>query len=837
MLFHKPKKNTISDETLYGFSFPAEPAHFTPRPAVLCTVKAILVFCATWGTLGGLLSAFSVPYNAAFVIAMLLLFSFILAFLHYNALVFNTVYPLLFILFTYSIIQYRIIANSGFQSFISIMFEEYSSYFNLSLSREITVGFSDSYLSITVAAIFVGFFLALLLNIAISTYMSLFLTLVLTFPLLQLAIYIEKYPDIPFLFFILASYVAIGILGRSGHFDLPLKSKKRVFFQISKKRNKNIAYTLHNYKANGTILLETASRLCILSALFILATYSLLTNHDAQQTVSNGLKAKTDEYLRIFVQSGLSGFFDRYSATGGISGGKLGGVSSVRPDYQPDLKVTFAPYSYDTIYLKAFTGADYTGSEWLPPSHAEGSVKEMFGDDYPEFLEYSAGLESKRLAYLFERSGRNLKGTMKIENLDASVDYLYLPYYTGSISQEYQAEQSIFSGSLPLGSTLEVSYYPPVNAGLLTGSFSETEIPGLSTSFPLPTTKKEESYVDIYDMNSQIYYKSVPSSLEPVLAEIRDEIGNVALLEDQILLIQDYFVKNYTYSMNPGTTPVTEDFINYFLTQQKQGYCAHFASAAAMLFRSYGYPARYVEGYVITFQDMANSQEVDETYEDYLQGESPLGRTGVIETEITDGSAHAWVEVYKEGFGWIPVEVTPPSSEEENTYSDFWDVFTGLFSVSGTQNTAANTPAYQEMPDRWDAFLSSTDMIAGPILFLVGAMVLLPVLLWAFSRLFTILKIQAAFYKGSYIPLIADCYQTLVKKLKRKKLLSETDPTPEQLKEFLLTHFSETAKDTVPSPEEYAALLEKGCFSKEGVTKEQALHFKEMTGLFLKRIG
>ncbi len=837
MFFHKTRKNTISDETLYGFSFPAEPASFTPNMAVLCTVKALLVFCASWGTIGGLLSAFSVQYNSALVMTALLLLSFILAFLHYNAVVFNTVYPVLFVIFTYSIIQCRVIANSGFQSFITVLFEEYSSYFNLSLSREVTVGFGNQYLAVTVASIFVGFFLALLLNIAISTYMSLFLTLALTFPFLQLAIYIEKYPDIPFLFFILSSYVVVGILGRSRHFDLPLKKKKRVFFHVTKKKGKNCPYTLHNYKANGTILSETASRLGLLCALFIVASYSLLTNHDAQETVSNGLKAKTDEYIKIFVQSGISGFFDRYSAKGGISGGKLGGVSAVRPDYQPDLKVTFAPYSYDTIYLKAFTGADYTGSEWLPPSHTESSVREMLGDDYPDFLEYSAGIEGKRLAYLFEHSGNNLKGKMKIENLDAGEDYLYLPYYTDSMSGQYQTEQGIFSGSLPVGSTLEVSYYPPVNAGISTGSLNENSTSGLAYSFPLDKGEKEESYLKTYDMNSRIYYKSIPPALEPSLEKLKEEIGTGKLLEEQILLIQDYFKDNYTYSMNPGTTPRNEDFIDYFLTHQKQGYCAHFASAATMLFRSYGYPARYVEGYVVNFQDMANAQAVNETYEDYLQGENPLGRTGVIEADITDGNAHAWVEGYKEEFGWIPVEVTPPSSEDNSTYSDFWDVFSGLFSISGAQNITTDSTVTETAPNRWDSFLSSTDLIAGPILILAGSMLFVPILVWIFKKLFEYLKVQIAFHKGSYVPMLSYCYRKLVIRLKKKKRLKECEPTPEQLKELLLSLFPETDMDTIPSPKEYAALLEKGCFSKEGISRNQVLTFREMTKQFIKRIG
>lgn len=461
----------------------------------------------------------------------------------------------------------------------------------------------------------------------------------------------------------------------------------------------------------------------------------------------------------------------------------------------------------------------------------------MFKDAYPEFLEFSASIEGKRLAYLFEHSGNNLKGKMKIENIDASEDYLYLPYYTDSLSGQYQTEQGIFSGSLPIGSTLEVSYYPPVNAGISTGSLSKTATFGLAYSFPMDADEKEESYLKTYDMNSQIYYKSIPTTLEPALEKIKEEIGTGKLLEEQILLIQDYFKENYTYSMNPGTTPMNEDFIDYFLIHQKQGYCAHFASAATMLFRSYGYPARYVEGYVVSFQDMANAQAVDETYEDYLQGENPLGRTGVIETDITDGNAHAWVEVYKEEFGWIPVEVTPPSSEDNSTYSDFWDVFSGLFSISGAPNVTADNAGMETEPNRWDSFLSSTDLIAGPVFILAGSMLLVPILIWILKKLYEYLKIQTAFHKGSYVPMLSYCYRKLVIRLKKKKRLKECEPTPEQLKDLLLSLFPETDMAPIPSPEEYTALLEKGCFSKEGLSRNQVLAFREMTKQFIKRIG
>ncbi|MFQ7452488.1 MAG: transglutaminase-like domain-containing protein [Flavonifractor plautii] len=77
-----------------------------------------------------------------------------------------------------------------------------------------------------------------------------------------------------------------------------------------------------------------------------------------------------------------------------------------------------------------------------------------------------------------------------------------------------------------------------------------------------------------------------------------------------------------------------EDFVAWFLTESHRGYCMHFASAAVLLLRSMGVPARYVSGFVA---DVPASGRVN----------------------VPDSAAHAWVEVYIDGYGWEPVEVTP----------------------------------------------------------------------------------------------------------------------------------------------------------------------------------
>ena len=57
-----------------------------------------------------------------------------------------------------------------------------------------------------------------------------------------------------------------------------------------------------------------------------------------------------------------------------------------------------------------------------------------------------------------------------------------------------------------------------------------------------------------------------------------------------------------------------------------------------------GVPVRYVEGYI------ASDFERAEDYEE----------SGLYVSELTDREAHAWIEVYYDGLGWVPYETTSP---------------------------------------------------------------------------------------------------------------------------------------------------------------------------------
>jgi transglutaminase-like putative cysteine protease len=115
--------------------------------------------------------------------------------------------------------------------------------------------------------------------------------------------------------------------------------------------------------------------------------------------------------------------------------------------------------------------------------------------------------------------------------------------------------------------------------------------------------------------------------------------------------VKSYLSRGYYYTLSPGRVPKGKEFTEYFLLENRKGYCVHFATAATVMLRAMGVPARYAEGYVVT-------------QEDYKTAEKDGW------ANIRDSRAHAWVEIYQPGLGWQPIEVTPGFNVEENLTQD-----------------------------------------------------------------------------------------------------------------------------------------------------------------------
>ncbi|WP_339317683.1 transglutaminase domain-containing protein [Paenibacillus sp. FSL R10-2734] len=134
-------------------------------------------------------------------------------------------------------------------------------------------------------------------------------------------------------------------------------------------------------------------------------------------------------------------------------------------------------------------------------------------------------------------------------------------------------------------------------------------------------------------------YLQLPDLLPVRVRELAEKLtASSGNRYDSVTAIKDYLQNGYSYTLNTTVPPSGSDFVDHFLFEEKQGYCVHFATTMTILLRSAGIPARYVQGYGPgTLQD-------DTMPAKYL---------------VTQGDAHAWVEVYFAGAGWVPFDPTP----------------------------------------------------------------------------------------------------------------------------------------------------------------------------------
>jgi len=340
-------------------------------------------------------------------------------------------------------------------------------------------------------------------------------------------------------------------------------------------------------------------------------------------------KAASGEGMELFARYGMQALFPQDTAQSGVSGGKLSKGSAVMPSNETALVVKYTPYSFAPVYLKAFTGVDYIGTAWTEAA-----------EEWPEDSHMEMSLYSRQRQFESEEAGEaggifsQGRGIMEVEKRGADAAFEYRPYYTDYCNIEEK------------GGVFTYCYYPDNGA-------SASAVSG-------------EPYGR---------YLNVPSACEAAVRQVCEEAGFGGTDEEIAQQIKAYFVKDYKYTLRPGLYYGNPDYISHFLLESKKGYCAHFASAATMLFRQMGIPARYAEGYAVSYTAVVEKGELVEgaDYGDYYRGFSEIGETALIRIEVPQAYAHAWVEIFDSERGWIVIDPTPPSVEEERT--SFWEAF------------------------------------------------------------------------------------------------------------------------------------------------------------------
>ena len=152
----------------------------------------------------------------------------------------------------------------------------------------------------------------------------------------------------------------------------------------------------------------------------------------------------------------------------------------------------------------------------------------------------------------------------------------------------------------------------------------------------------------------------------------------------------EYLGAHCQYDAGAPAAPDGVDPVYYFLTESHRGYCMHYASAVTLMLRTVGIPARYVSGFA---------------------AEVPSGR----QTAIPDRAAHAWVEVWIDGFGWYPVEVTPDDAFAWARQPDALNTYDPAEDTLEPTLPPTEPPLPTETPDQPTASLpGGEDILDGP---------------------------------------------------------------------------------------------------------------------------
>lgn len=160
----------------------------------------------------------------------------------------------------------------------------------------------------------------------------------------------------------------------------------------------------------------------------------------------------------------------------------------------------------------------------------------------------------------------------------------------------------------------------------------------------IPEMPMYKRFIDLYERSIKGNYTQCDRKRFPTLSKLCEETPLESLNEVTTFIL--YTLQNHaTYSRTPGAVPFNKETVEYFLFENHRGYCVHYATAAAMMYRMYGIPARYVTGYAVP---KSSFRAIDSKIENYWE-----------KSEITDRYAHAWVEIFLTDYGWVPVEMTP----------------------------------------------------------------------------------------------------------------------------------------------------------------------------------
>lgn len=196
------------------------------------------------------------------------------------------------------------------------------------------------------------------------------------------------------------------------------------------------------------------------------------------------------------------------------------------------------------------------------------------------------------------------------------------------------------TGAIRVGEPMRPGMYYSVAS--LPQRFADDSLRDASTDYPY----------DITALNLQL-----PDNISQRVRDLAVEITQSAETPyDKAIAIRDYLMATYPYDYFPPPLPPNTEAVDNFLFVDKRGVCEHYVAAMVVMLRTLGVPSRVVSGFGSG---------------DY----NPM--TNYYEVRASD--AHAWVELYFPGTGWVSFDPTPGWTGNPQTGPINRWVFSSLF--------------------------------------------------------------------------------------------------------------------------------------------------------------
>lgn len=315
--------------------------------------------------------------------------------------------------------------------------------------------------------------------------------------------------------------------------------------------------------------------------------------------------------------------------------GDLSKASELQSDNEEMLRVKSEQQK--NIYFRGYVGGRYKDGVWEPLPDAS------YGGDNAGIMQWlkKRGFDPlTQVAAYYKISGENIavENEVLVKVSGASRYYMYEPSSLDAINDKRVSEdEDMRQKSRRFLGTKE---YAVVEYS--EGRPAELIVP--SSWVENPQSKAEKKYSEaeaVYRKFVYDNYLDVDENLRGVLDEYfwADYESESDGIYSAVSRVRKCLEEKTTYVESPRNSQAGEDPIKYFLLESGEGNAMDYASVAVEALRAHGIPARYVEGYYLP------------------EGVARDENSGEI--ALTGQDTHAWAEVYFDGIGWLPIDVTP----------------------------------------------------------------------------------------------------------------------------------------------------------------------------------